>query len=356
MNLEKLRDVSRHVAKVVAFLVLAGLVASTVIPAEPPTVADELTRAFRFYTDSQFEKGIDLARGVLNRTDLSKPDSIAVYEALGLLTYARGKQYLKDAFQYLEKISQMGPCQVPLPREKWPEELRNKWYELLKTAGQMSCGSTSPESGIKTIAVMEFDNFSTGKYQEELGAIGKGLADMFQHDFAKISSFKVVERDKINFVLREFELVQSGAVDQATAVQAGHILGAHYMIFGSFTQLTDKQTVMVVRVVNVETSEIVASVDKQDKPEYFRLEKELVSELADKMGVKIDDSTKSQIQQGGTESPTATSYYAKGLEYMDRYDYTNAYEYFKKAYQADPQFAEAKLKMDVYEPLVGQRG
>jgi len=353
MNLTRPDDVLRYVGRAVALLMLVGLVSSTVVQAEPPTVADELTRAFKFYTDSEFEKGIDLARGLLNRTDLSTPDSVAVYEALGLLTYARGKQYLKDAFQYLEKISQMGPCQVPLPREKWPTELRDRWYELLKTASQMSCGATSAESGIKTVAIMEFDNFSTGKYQEELGAIGKGLADMFQHDFAKISSFKVVERDKINFVLREYELVQSGAVDQATAVQAGHILGAHYMIFGSFTQLTDKQTVMVVRVVNVETSEIVASVDKEGKPEYFRLEKELVSDLADKMGVKIDEATKSQIEQGGTESPTATSYYAKGLEYMDRYDYTNAYEYFKKAYDADPQFAEAKLKMDVYEPLVG---
>ncbi len=161
----------------------------------------------------------------------------------------------------------------------------------------------------------------------------------------------VVERDKIEFVLKELELQKSGAVDQATAVQVGKVVGAQVMVFGSITQMDSKSTRMVVRAVNVETSEIIASVDKEGKPEYSKMEKQLVEELAGKFEAAVDDSTKALLQEGGTESYDATTCYAKGLEYMDRYDYDKAYEYFKKAYEMDPQFAEAKRKMEIYQPL-----
>jgi len=198
---------------------------------------------------------------------------------------------------------------------------------------------------------MEFDNFSIGKYQKELGPIGKGLADGFEHDFRKISTIRVIERNKINFVLKELELQKSGAVDRSTAVRVGKILGAKYMVFGSITQLDDKHTRMVVRVVSVETSEIIASVDKEAKPEYFKMEKELVEELAKKLDITLSDDVKALIKEGGTESLDATTFYSKGLEYMDRYDYKKAYEFFKKAYDLDNSFVEAKRKMEIYQPL-----
>jgi len=198
---------------------------------------------------------------------------------------------------------------------------------------------------------MEFDNFSIGKYQEELGPLGKALADFFEHDFGKISAMTVVERDKINYVLQEHELQKSGAVDRATAVRAGEILGARYMVFGSITQLDGRTTRMVVRVVNVETTEIIASVDKEGRPNYTKLEKELVQQLAGELDVMLSDDEAALIEEGGTESLDATAHYAKGLEYMDRYDYKKAYESFKKAYDLDNKFVEAKRKMEIYQPL-----
>jgi hypothetical protein len=36
---------------------------------------------------------------------------------------------------------------------------------------------------------------------------------------------------------------------------------------------------------------------------------------------------------------------------MDRYDYKKAYEFFKKAYDLDKNFVEAKRKMEIYQPL-----
>jgi TolB-like protein len=262
----------------------------------------------------------------------------------------KGEDYKKQAYSYLNKIADVDPCLIHLPHEFWPTGLRDKWYQVLKTHESLSCPEES-KSDIKTIAVMEFDNFSVGKYQEKLGPLGKGLADFFEHDFGKISSMKVVERDKINFVLKELELQKSGAVDRSTAVRVGKILGAKYMVFGSITQLDDRNTRMVVRVVSVETSEIIASVDKEGAPNYSKMEKELVEELAKKLDVKLNDEVKQLIQEGGTDSMDALALYNMGLEYMDKYDYKKAYEYFKKAYELDSSFVEAKRKMEIYQPL-----
>jgi hypothetical protein len=37
---------------------------------------------------------------------------------------------------------------------------------------------------------------------------------------------------------------------------------------------------------------------------------------------------------------------------MDEYEYEKAYDYFRKAYEKDNSFAEAKKKMEIYKPLV----
>ncbi len=324
----------------------------TVAGQQEVPVADKLAEALNHYAEIEFDKGLEVANQLLTRDDLTKKDSVAIFETMSIITYAKGEEYLKQSLTYLEKISKIGPCVTHLPQEIWPRELRDSWYKLLKEMNKLSCDQGGPKE-IQTIAVMEFDNHSIGEYQEKLGSLAKGLADFFEHDFAKISTLRVVERDKIDFILKEIELQQSGSVDAATAVRVGKIVGAQVMVFGSITQLDDDNTRMVVRAVNVETSEIMASVDKEGKPEYSKLEKELVKELAAMLDIQLSDEISTLIEQGGTSSLDATTYYSMGLEYMDRYDYKNAYEHFKKAYELDNEFTEAKRKMEIYRPLVG---
>lgn len=328
----------------------ALLVAGSMAHAAEESVADRLAEALKMYNNLEYDQGIEMAGQLLDREDLTPQDSVAVFEVLSIITYAKGQKFQNESFGYLERISQIGPCLTPMPQDIWPQELRDRWYRIIKERDALTCDY---DKGLKTIAVMKFDNFSTGEYQEKLGLLSMGLADFFAYDFAKISDMKVIERDKIDFILKEIELQKSGAVDKATAVKVGKILGARYMVFGSITQLDDDHTRMVVRVVSVETSEIVASVDKEGKPDYSEMEKELVKELADELNVEVDKEELGLIEQGGTESTDAMTYYSRGLEFMDQYDYKLAYENFKKAYEMDPSFAEAKRKMDIYRPLAG---
>ena len=84
---------------------------------------------------------------------------------------------------------------------------------------------------------------------------------------------------------------------------------------------------------------------------YFKMEKELVKELAAKLDMTLTDETNALLDAGGTESFDAATLYSKGLHYMDKYDYKKAYDFFKLAYEKDNTFAEAKRKMDIYRPL-----
>jgi len=337
----------------IAVLMAVGAVAQSSDPVPASNdIADKLAKAVDYYSNLEFDSGLTMTQGLLGRPDLTAKDSIAIYEVLSLINYAKGQEFQRQAFGYLEKISAIGPCVLNLPRELWPTELRDRWYKLTKAKEMLVCPSEA-DPAIRTIAIMEFDNYSVGKFQEELGYLAKGLADFFQHDFSQISSLKVVERDKIDYVLGELELQQSGKVDKETAARVGKMLGAQLMVFGSITQLDSRSTRMIVRVVKVETSEIIASVDKEGKPDYLALEKELVKDVAEKLDIMLTDQTKLVLQESGTESMDAVKLYSMGLDYMDKYDYVKAYECFRSAYEKDNTFTEAKRKMEIYRPLVG---
>lgn len=316
---------------------------------EDVPVADRLAEAFRYYGELEFDKGLAITKELFERPDLKSRDSIAIYAVMSMLTYCKGKDFMDKSYTYLEKMAAIGPCTINLPYEFWPQQLRDHWYKIAQAKNALVCPAGSQE--IQTIAIMEFDNYSVGEYQEQLGFITKGLADFFETDFAKISDLKVVERDKIEYILREIELAKSGMVSAATAVQVGKLLGAQLMVFGSITQLDSRETRMLVKVVKVETSEIIAAVEKSGKPDYFKMEKELVKELADKLNITLNEETVQLLDASGTSSADAATLYSQGLFYMDQYDYKKAFEYFKLAYEKDNTFAEAKRKMDIYRPL-----
>lgn len=336
------------VAGIMLLLSLAGGVAQ----AQPDSkIAAKLAEALDHRIYGRFDEGLAITNALLQRDDLTPKDSIAIFEVMSIIYFSKGEEFYKKSYEYLDRISAIGPCVIELPHDIWPKGLRQHWYSVVSAKDALTCHGEGGETGIQNIAVMPFDNYSMGDYQEKLGALGAGLADFFQYDFAKVSSLRVVERDKIDYLLQEQKMVTEGKVDEASAIKVGKILGAHLMVFGSFTQIDARQTRVVVRAVNVETSEIVAQVSAEGRPDYFKLEKQLVADLANELNIKLTKEDKQLIDEGGTDSYDATTLYAEGLRFEDKYDYQKAYEYFKKAYDADPKFDEAKRKMDIYRPL-----
>ena len=82
------------------------------------------------------------------------------------------------------------------------------------------------------VAVMDFENKSQyGGYR-----VGQGASDMLATELVKSKTFRVVERDKINTLLKEQDFSNTDRVDASTATQIGKVLGVKYIITGAVTE------------------------------------------------------------------------------------------------------------------------
>src|SRR2546425_4057180 len=95
------------------------------------------------------------------------------------------------------------------------------------------------------IAIWEFDNNAAHSYWywDKLGPAARNLIDTaFSENKLLSNKFSVIERDKLNLVLKEQGLAQTGAVDPASAAKVGKILGVRYIILGGIDKFNVDNT------------------------------------------------------------------------------------------------------------------
>lgn len=154
-----------------------------------------------------------------------------------------------------------------------------RYLALLLTLMLPALALAAPNSApppTPTVAVIYFDY--QGK-SEELAPLKKGLASMLISDLAGSERYRMVERERLEDVLAELKLQTSKSIDQASAVKAGKLLGAHYLVLGSYFDVL-KQLRVDARIVEVETGRVLQSVGATGQPEDFvGLEQKLATEL-----------------------------------------------------------------------------
>jgi len=109
------------------------------------------------------------------------------------------------------------------------------------------------------VAILPFKNNSPDKSLDSTGAI---LSELISAQMSTYKGFKIVERQRLEEVLGELKLAQTGIIDQSTAIQIGKMLGANVMALGSFSKL-GKKVLVTMRLVKVETGEIVGGVTER---------------------------------------------------------------------------------------------
>ena len=113
------------------------------------------------------------------------------------------------------------------------------------------CASV-PLADTQTVAISYFDNTSG---LEEYNPLSKGLADMLITDLSNVKSIQIVEREKLESLLKEIRLGEGKFIDESTAQKLGKGLGAGYMLTGSY--LIFGETMRIdARLVNVATGEV----------------------------------------------------------------------------------------------------
>ncbi|MBK8369062.1 MAG: DUF4145 domain-containing protein [Bacteroidetes bacterium] len=204
--------------------------------------------------------------------------------------------------------------------------------------------SATPNADAKRIAILYFDN---GSDNAELSRLRKGLADMLISDLSKIKMLNVIERARLEEILKEQKLNNSKEFDASTATKVGKLLGVQYILTGAFFDLMGSMR-MDARIIDVETGKIIKSegIDGQTNT-FFGLEKKLVVKIASGLNVDLNtDSKETKETKTSSLSYETSLLYSDALDKMDKGENGKAIELLKKVLQKNPDFAPAKKALD----------
>jgi TolB-like protein len=177
----------------------------------------------------------------------------------------------------------------------------------------------------KRVAVLYFDNNTgSGDYDN----LGRGMASMMITDLASVKDIQLVEREHLQDVLKEQNAQSTKYYDPATAVQAGKLLGAEYIVTGAFVAVQPDMRIDT-RVIRVETGEIVKTakvVGEQDK--FFDLQQRLADSLVSGLSVALSPEQRQQLraqqERNRIDRLSTMTSYSQALASFDRGDYVDA--------------------------------
>lgn len=214
---------------------------------------------------------------------------------------------------------------------------------MLLAAAPVSAQQPDTRPGL---AVLPFENGgSFGQGQEDYDALRRGIAGILISELSQNNAIRLVDRAETQRILDEQALASAGRVDAATAAQVGKLVGARYMVTGTFIDLYGEFR-LDARLINVETGEIMKVV--RNDPQYKDVKQlyRVIQSVAQRL---MADTKLSALPVSSTttvaarEVPTeALNLYSRALLYEDRGDRTRAIELYEKALDKFPDFTEAK--------------
>ncbi|HRE91170.1 MAG TPA: CsgG/HfaB family protein, partial [Myxococcota bacterium] len=202
-----------------------------------------------------------------------------------------------------------------------------------------------------TVAVLEFANASS---EPGLETLGKGLQSMLTTDLARVQALTLVERSRLQDIVAEQKLSQSGLIDKTTAAKIGKLVGASHLLGGTYTVVGGTMR-LDARLFAVKGGDVLLAEEMTgEKDAFFELEKQLVNKLVSTLGVKLDAKERANLARIHTADFGAFTTFSQGVAAFDQQKYDEAMEKLRAAMQIDGEFNLARVTLDEYEQLVAK--
>lgn len=234
---------------------------------------------------------------------------------------------------------------APEPRgARWVRRLARSLGLALawSLAGPGGATSAAAQQDLPTVAVMDFTGFMMGAGADAQVSLGKAVSAMLVTEFSGRSGMVVVERAEIQDLLREQDLALSGRLDESSAIEIGKLLGVQYVLHGQVTSIVDDLR-MDIRAVDVETSEIVAVMKKNDRTDALL---GVVVELADDFGAELSLTPPSGRPEVAPIPVAATIEFSRAVDFEDRGDIERAVEHYERALEIHPEHPGARRALE----------
>jgi TolB-like protein len=196
--------------------------------------------------------------------------------------------------------------------------------------------------------------FEVSATDTNLAVLGYGLADLLTTDLARSGRLQVVDRLRLDAVLREINLVESGRVDIATAPRVGRLVQARRLVLGSLTETPGGGLAIDAQVADVASGEVRHAVSASARlADILRAEKELAFRLFDQLEVTLSPAERGLVEQLPTKNVAALLAYSRGVRYEAEGRYGEARESYQRAVRLDPAFRAAQDRLDGVEAELG---
>lgn len=216
------------------------------------------------------------------------------------------------------------------------------WATTLAMMAFALAAPVSAQDDQPTLAVLDLENGgSMGPDAQDLSDLGKALGMMLTTEMMRNPRVVMVERDQIRQLVDEQKLSLSGLTDPATAVEVGKLLGAQYMIFGSYADVYSNLRIDV-RVVEVETGRLRRAQEVTDQREnLFRSVTRLAATLFD----DLDLEPSTPIAPAPAIPARAALLFSQGIGFEDRGEKERAAEMYARALEVFPGYGDARDRL-----------
>jgi len=189
---------------------------------------------------------------------------------------------------------------------------------------------TAPSGSGLSISVLYFENTTKNP---DFDWLSKGIADMIATDLSSSPRVVIVERERLEKVLKELELAYSGLTDPATTPRLGKLLNARVLIYGSFI-ISASNLRLDAKAVDSETAAVRAAAQVVGTTsDVFKAQAELSKLLAADLGIELTAPSVYPTTEA------AKAYY-QGLTLYDQGRYSEALTLFIRAQELDPAYAK----------------
>jgi TolB-like protein len=148
------------------------------------------------------------------------------------------------------------------------------WGRAFADSGSMPEGKETVTAA-KTVAVLDFQDLGPSV---ELAPLRRALAKMLTTDLTGYGPIQVVTRERVDKIIQETHLGESGLVSPDSAQRTGQALAADYLVQGSFSG-SDQGLKVHLEIFDVEQGKILGEAEAAGKPEEaFVLEEKLLAE------------------------------------------------------------------------------
>ena len=313
-----------------------GLAALEAQRAQHPTDADvNLRLAKAYYAANRFAD----ARAALATVLLQQPDNRIARAYLGF-TYEGLEQFDSARAVYGALLTGRPSGEVSrLLNGRLALLARKELHATARAslAHEAELSRTPPDPS--TVAVFPFRY--TGQ-DSALRPLERGLAALVVSDLSHVRSLRLVERERLQALLDEMKLGETGRVDPATGARSGHLVGAGQVVQGQFQEVPTAGVRLDATMVRATDASVAATGSGRDQLALlFDLEKSVVFQLLGKMGVPLTPAESLAISERPTRDLQAFLLYSRGLEAQDQGDFAAAGASFRAAAQRDPTFQAA---------------